>query len=70
MSEDIELKQEGDDELEQVSGGNTPFRTAACKFCGKTFPADKLVFHIEVCSSNPNHKTLQDLVEEYILNDQ
>lgn len=64
MNEEVELKTQSDNALEEVSGGTGPNGIAICRYCGKRVIKDKILIHIQVCSSNPNHKTLQEIQEE------
>ena len=64
MNEEIGLKAQSDDALEEVSGGTGPNGIAICRYCGKRIIKDKILIHIQVCSSNPNNKTPQQSPEE------
>ena len=66
MNEEIGLKSQSDDELEQVSGGaeSDGNGIAICRFCGKRIRKDKILIHMKICSSNPNRETLQEIIEE------
>lgn len=58
MNEEIGLKAQSDDALEEMSGGveSDGNGIAICRYCGKRIIKDKILIHIKVCSSNPNNK--------------
>lgn len=64
MNEEIGLKLESDDELEQVSGGARVGTSIVCPYCHKKIRNDAYLFHVRVCRSNPNHVTLKEIIEE------